>query len=288
MTKLNFNSTQNLMGAASRIHFRKSGTAVISGLLISSLLTVGCSQEKSKPANSASLNSSSQTSLNQTAPVPSTMPSQVASQTPAPKKVVKKRPTTVAYDDQTYGVSFLYPRKYALKSGSDVNTESDSAAMNFVQPGGLTTAAVELPKNTYPGTDLASAFFRVNVNKSLTAEECGQFSLLQAMPSDKDSAQPSKVDLGGMTLQEVEDITTMKQADTKYYHVFENGACYEFALGLSTEGDGSEDGVKPVDRADVFRRLEKILASVKIKQVAAPEVAAGTVAVPAAQDGVVK
>jgi hypothetical protein len=287
MTKLNFNSTQNVNDAAGRIRFCKSGTAVIAGLLISSLLTVGCSQETSKPAGSGSPTPASQTSMNQAAPVPSSMPSPVTSQTPAPKKVVKKRPTTVAYNDPTYGVSFRYPRKYALKSGSDVNADANSAAMNFVQPGGVTTVAVELPKSSYPGTDLSSAFFRVNVNKSLTAEECGQFSLLQPMPSDKDGVQPSH-DLGGMTLQEVKDITTVKQADTKYYHVFQNGACYEFALGLSTQGDVSEDGVKPVDREDVFRRLEKILASVKIKPEAAPEVAAGTAAVPAAQDGVVK
>jgi len=202
---------------------------------------------------------------------------------PTPKKVVKKRPSTVTYKDQAYGVSFRYPRKYSLKSGDE--TDSASAPMNFVKPGGVTTVSVELPKDLYPNTDLASAFFGVNVNKSLTEEECGQFALPQPIPSDKGIVQPSKMALGALELQEVEDISgeEMKQADTKYYHLFQNSVCYEFALSLSTESVGDDETITPVDREKVFRRLETILATVKIKPVAASQVATGAAAVPTAQ-----
>ena len=64
-----------------------------------------------------------------------------------------------------------------------------------------------------------------------------------------------------------------RQSDSKYFHVFQNGACYEFALNVTTVA--SEEGVmKHVDRDKVFGRLETILATVKINPVAAPEVAA--------------
>ena len=57
------------------------------------------------------------------------------------------------------------------------------------------------------------------------------------------------------------------QAEAQYYHSYENGACYEYVLGLGTEGSATEDGVEHVDRDQVFARLEKILATVKIDSV---------------------
>ena len=64
-----------------------------------------------------------------------------------------------------------------------------------------------------------------------------------------------------------------RQSDSKYFHIYENGACYEFALNVTT--DASEEGlVKHVDRDKVFNRLEQIVPTVKINPVAAPEVAA--------------
>jgi hypothetical protein len=81
----------------------------------------------------------------------------------------------------------------------------------------------------------------------------------------------------------VEDFGPMKPADARYYHVYQNGACYEFTLGMQTAEEAKE-GVKPIDRELVFQQLEKILASVKIKPEAVPTVATGapTPAAPAA------
>jgi len=63
-----------------------------------------------------------------------------------------------------------------------------------------------------------------------------------------------------------------RQSDSKFFHIYQNGACYEFALNVTT--DASEEGlVKHVDRDKVFNRLEQILSTVKINPVAAPEVA---------------
>jgi len=76
----------------------------------------------------------------------------------------------------------------------------------------------------------------------------------------------------------------MKQADAKYYHVYQNDACYEFALGLGTEGEGTGT-VDSVDREQVFRKLETILASVEIKPQPATQVAtSSTTATPAVEN----
>jgi hypothetical protein len=275
----------------------KPSTITISGLLISgwliwALLAVGCSKEKTTPASSETQTSLNQTTQKQPTLNQPTTPGLVASAasaiptpTPAPKKIVKKRPSPVTYKDQTDGVSFSYPRIYLLKNREDSN--SASVPTDFVQLGGVTTALVEMPKGLYPNTDLASAFFRVTVHKGISEAECGQFALPQPTSSDKDKGvvQPSKMAMGALDLQEVEDISgeETKQADTKYYHLFQNSACYEFALSLSTESADDDETVGPVNREKVFRRLETILATVKIKPEVANQVAAGTVATPTAQ-----
>ena len=72
-----------------------------------------------------------------------------------------------------------------------------------------------------------------------------------------------------------------RQSDAKYFHVYQNGACYEFALNVTTVA--SQDGlIKHVDRDKVFSRLEKILDTVKINPVTAPDVTAETPATPTA------
>lgn len=282
MKKLNcFDSVRNYAGSVQ--NFRrggKSGIAMISGVLISSLLIVGCSKEKSTPASGETQNSVNQTTLNQaTIPAPVVAVS-TATTTPTPivtaHKVARKRPSNVTYKDQTYGLSFRYPWTYGLKNGDRL----DSGTMDFVQPGGVTAVAVEVPKGFYPDTDLASAYFLVNVNQGLTEAQCGQFAAPQSTASDQGVVKPAKVALGGLDMQEIEDISgeDTSQDDTKYYHVFQNGNCYEFALSLSTEAVGDDETVRPVEREKVFRRLETILASVKIEKEAPSQVAAAPAA----------
>ena len=95
--------------------------------------------------------------------------------------------------------------------------------------------------------------------------------------------------LGDLELRATEAVAGegSRQSDSKYFHVFQNGACYEFGLNVTTVA--SDAGVtKHVDRDKVFGRLEQILSTVKIDSAktsaaepAAPEVTAETQATPA-------
>jgi hypothetical protein len=282
-----------------KINFGKNiGTLVFAALLILCSVGVGCSSEKAKTESS-----SNQTAMTQ--PTPSIATGPVAPATSVPlatakpvhKKVVHRAPPTVTYADKTSGVSFQYPRKYALKTGdaADELLSSGPIPMNFVQPGGVALAAVAVPDSVYPKSDLASAFFDVSVNKSLTAELCGTFPAprvngsAQVDPGVQTAAQPSKMPsklmIGDMELQSTESLTSegTRAEASKYYHVFENGACYEFALKVATAEVAAEGG-KHVDREEVFQRLEKILATVKINPVVVPEVTASAPVTPSAQE----
>jgi hypothetical protein len=254
---------------------------VVGSLMLASSLgifllgTNGCSKGTSKPAVVDSGNQNLQNSAAQAPATNVSLPTVPVTRQPAtPKKVVKKRPATVIYTDKIYGVSFRYPRKYALKTGEKIDAQS-ALPMNFVQPGGTALAAVEMPGNSYPGTDFSAALFDVSVNKSLTSEECTQFAFPKSEHAENEPGSPSKVKVGETEFSQVEDFGPMKSADAKYYHVFENGACYEFAMAVGTSGDKVDDETKPVNRDEVFSKLEKILGTVKVKPMPEPQVAAG-------------
>ncbi len=297
MNRINlFRSTLSTLNSVSwgKKNFDTTSTLIFAALLIVCSVAVGCSSDKPKPVSSETPIAQSMPPAT-TSPTPTPAPVQQAAAKPVHKKIVHKAPPTLTYADKTSGVSFQYPRKYALKTG-DAATELVSSGpipMDFVQPGGVALAAVSLPDSAYPNSDLASAFFNVSVNKTLTADQCGEFSVPQpnpaapADPSVEATAQLatppiSKLMIGDMELQSSETTaggqTTRgpREEASKYYHVFQNGACYEFALKVATSESNSspttESTIKPVNRDEVFQRLEKILATVKINPITAPEV----------------
>jgi len=363
---------------------------VFSAVLIACSLTLGCSSDQPKPvsANNQIPGTPAQSPV---ASMP--VPVMQADAKPSPKKVARKKPATVNYTDKTYGVTFEYPRRYAIETG-DAAAEllrSNPVPMNFVEPGGVALAAVELPETGFADTDFSSAFFNVSVHKTLTADQCNEFAVPQpknaALSSEKTpektgetvaaqsavqpaapattnvtetkpapatspessetqtaqaapvsvdnakrapsgesaapaqtpasqpvtasseqtgSAQPSseqakselskseqpniakvtnestpsavpapepqasKLLLSDLMLKDMELYGTeavsgegTRQSDSKYFHIFQNGTCYEFALNVTTVA--SEDHMtKHVDRDKVFSKLEKIMATVKI------------------------
>jgi hypothetical protein len=264
----------------------KQVVAVAASLLImTTLAAIGCSKSKEPPRSSSKIS----TPVSSSAPVgASTATATPVPEKAAPKKVAKKRSSTVTYKDVASGISFQYPRKYALKTGDQAKLEWNGLGpvpMNFMQPGGVTLAAVELPRGLYPGTEFASAFFNVSMHRSLSSEECSKFGLTDTVHPDQ-PADPTKVKIGDKEFDQVEDFggEAIKQADAKYYHLYENGACYEFTLGLGTAGYGIEEGIEPVDRSEVFSKLEKILATVKLQPVTEKEVVIGKVDEPVSKD----
>ena len=198
-------------------------------------------------------------------PAPATAPVQ------AKAKIRKHRAATLSYVNREYGLSFRFPRSYRLKTGKAVQA---AAQMNFVNPGGVMLATVEMPGNSYPGTDFKSGLVAVSVNPGMTSEACAQFALPEP-GMGTEASSPVKVDdvkIGAIEFREVKNSSaTMKQPDARYYHVFNAGDCYEFALGIATDGDVNVEEITSVDREQVFGKLEKILATLKLQPGVLPE-----------------
>jgi hypothetical protein len=252
---------------------RQQKLAMIAGFAILGLLLVvsACSKQDPKPALVGVSSPASSSATPATTVTAAATPTAAASPAPT-KKTPKKRPANVTYSDANSGVSFLYPRKFALASGDKAQPQLatiDDVPMNFVQSGGVAVATVALPGSSYPGTDFTSAFFSVNVNRSVSEQECAHFAVVDTRNADGEPVDAEKVKIGSTDMETTSDFSAsaLKQAETQYYHSYENGACYEYVLGLGTAGYGTKDGVEPVNRDEVFAKLEKILATVKINPV---------------------
>ena len=161
------------------------------------------------------------------------------------KKKAIKRASTATYKNSTYGISFRYPKTYTMLTPEKDSKESawpDPVAMNFSGPGGETLTTLVLP-----GTR-ASSFFKASVNKGVSAEQCSKFATTPEptetatnppVDANDDSIVPVKTNVLGVEFAKTESVTD--QSEARYYHHFENGACYEFALGV-------EDAPEPPSR----------------------------------------
>jgi hypothetical protein len=235
--------------------------AICAGIIMTIVLFVAIACSKKSDTSASRISPPSQPAMSSQAPATTA----VALPAP-PKKVKKHRPANATYVNGTYGVSFSYPVKYSLAGGTAKS--SLPVQPSFLKPGAVEVASVDVPDDSYPDTDFASALLNVSMNMGMTAEECGQFA-----PSSKhpEATKPSTVKLGSNEFTALEQMNgeMTHQSDLKYYHLFKNGACYEFALDVETSRKTDED-LAQVDRMKVFQQLQKILASARIKDVELP------------------
>lgn len=239
---------------------------VCAGVVMAVVLAVAIACSKTSDKRVAKISAPSTSMPEATSTAPSTS---VAAPVLAKKLVKKQRPANATYVNATYGVSFTYPRSYSLQAGD--KKLSMPVPASFLKPGAIQVAAVDMPDDLYPDTDFSSALLNVSVNPSLTADECGQF-----VPNSKaaEAAKPANAKLGANEFAEVEQMTGEEQmnrainsqSDLKYFHLFKNGACYEFALDVETSRKPDVD-LAQVDRGKIFQQLEKILATARIKDV---------------------
>jgi len=256
---------------------------VCAGVVMAVVLAVAIACSKTSDKRVAKISAPSTSMPEATSTARSTS---VAAPVVAKKLIKKQRPANATYVNATYGVSFSYPRRYSLQAGD--KKLSTPVPASFLKPGAIQVATVDMPDDLYPDTDFSSALLNVSVNPSLTADECGQF-----VPNSKDAeaAKPANAKLGANEFAEVEQMNgeqmngrTNSQSDLKYFHLFKNGACYEFALDVETSRKPDVD-LAQADCGKIFQQLEKILATARIKDVDLPGVGkAQTVASTATQE----
>ena len=234
--------------------------AICAGTLMALMLFLAVSCSKKSDKQVAKMSPPTEPAVtNPASPVP-------VAEVPAKPKKLKKhhRPVNATYVNSTYGVSFSYPWKYSLEPGD--RQAVSPIETSFLKPGAVQIASVDMPDSSYPETDFSGALVNVSVNQGMTGGECAQFA---SDSNDGSTMEPESVKLGANEFSAFEQVTGVgdHKSDLKYFHLFKNNACYEFALDLETSAQPESD---VVDHGKVFQKLEKILTTARIKDVQLP------------------
>ena len=173
------------------------------------------------------------------------------------------------YSNLEQGISFRYPRYYALEEGEleehsfFLKRQED---LDLEQPGATLVVTVLIPEDGYPNTTFEHGSLQLLVNDSATPQACKE------LPGSGDPAAVSA--LNNISLQGVLFRGTKWQYETagtqvteRQYVGFANGQCYEFRLVVAAEIATEPGGVtKPADEIRILRQLEKIVGSVQFQE----------------------
>lgn len=195
----------------------------------------------------------------------STPPTTVASLAKTPQHFAKPAPRDYAfasYSDPEYGVSFRYPRNFALFDSSDGDADSDrdisweqakqagagvrtAEEVNADDPGAALLATIVVPDDAYPNTSFAGASIQFAVNRYQTAASCRANLLARS----GDAKGPSGTVSGeGIVFAWID--TDSGDGNTEFYERdyagFANDACYEFFVRVGVAPGAAMSAVQNV------------------------------------------
>ena len=171
-------------------------------------------------------------------------------------KPAPRDPVFAKYTDTENGVSFRYPRNFALLDSADEDADSDrviswqqakesgagvrtSEELGADDPGATLIATIVVPEDAYPNTSFAGGSLQFAINRYQTAGTC-RANLLARLGDAKGAS--GTVTAQGVTFAWI-DIDTgdgSTEFSERDYAGFANDACYEFFVRV---GVGSAMGV---------------------------------------------
>jgi hypothetical protein len=176
-------------------------------------------------------------------------------------------------------LAWQYPRNFVLRKGANAGLDLNghyAAATAFAGDKGVALASVIIPERFYPGTDFLKASLTARVNKKVTEEACGTFRILDEGAERPQDFPATEVTVGTTEFAAAEavidgDLDDSATTREKFFHAYENGGCYEFAMSVTTGAGGDKKELTHVDADEVFERLQEILTSVTIVPVRSGE-----------------
>jgi hypothetical protein len=195
------------------------------------------------------------------------------------------------YTSRKYGVAWQYPRNFVLRKGANAGLDLNghyAAAAAFAAEDGLALASVIIPARVYPRTDFVKASLTARVNSKISEQACGTFRILDDGEEKAQDFPATQVTVGTTEFTSAEavidgDLEDSATTREKFFHVYENAACYEFAMSVTTGTGGENKASAHVDADEVLERLQEILTSVTFVPVRGGEpVASSRAAAPVA------
>ncbi|HMH78708.1 MAG TPA: hypothetical protein VK514_00715 [Candidatus Acidoferrum sp.] len=129
--------------------------------------------------------------------------------------------------NKKYGVKFAHPESMSANAEPIPIPQS-----NFVTPkDSEIVSSFEIPSTTYTNANLRTGFFRIFVNRNVRSRgSCRQFGELE--PSEQ-AASPYVVGKLQYVRAEGADLGMGSSIIHDYFHIFQNGLCYEVAFELN-------------------------------------------------------
>jgi hypothetical protein len=170
------------------------------------------------------------------------------------------------YNEPEYGVSFQYPRNYALEEGEleeAISGAKSQTELGEEQPEAVLLATVVVPEDGYPNTTFIEGSLQFAVDPSLMPGSCKE--LLSDLGSGG-GRRTGSINIQGVLFAWAEDTTVGAEMESveRDYAGYANGTCYEFFVHVAVGETGNSDGLeKQADAKKIVRHLEKIVSSVQ-------------------------
>jgi hypothetical protein len=173
-----------------------------------------------------------------------------------------------SYSNPEEGISFRYPRYYALEEGDPEERSfflKRQEDLDIERPGARLVATLLIPEDGYPNTTFEHGSLQVWVNHSATPQSCAEI----LWGSEQATTSLKSLGLQGVLFHgtEWQYLMAGTQVVERHYAGYSNGTCYEFSLMVAAEVATDPDGVtKPADESRIMRQLEKIVKSVRFEE----------------------
>jgi hypothetical protein len=164
--------------------------------------------------------------------------------------------TWVKYENPLYGVRVRYPATFGLEGSGNPTSQA-----NFAGQDGSTSVrilSVNIPGNTYPGSNFVDGVFAIFVNPNIHSEgTCSQFARIWP-------EHTALTNIGGVSYTRTMGDGVAAGTDyTGYdFHTFQNGLCYELTFDFAEGNGGGMDipcAIQWVSEDNLFELMNGVL-----------------------------
>lgn len=233
-----------------------SRTLLLTSLVTSTIGLTGCPGDGTHPTTATRPNASVTASPDKS--------HDLVSRHPRPALKTPRESFLSTYSNPEEGISFRYPRYYALEEG-DVEEHSyfltRQEELDVEQPGARLVATLLIPEDGYPNTTFEHGSLQLLAQDAGTPENCRELS-----KNEDATALPRSLTLHDEIFRgtELKYETGGIQVFVRDYVGFSGGTCYEFHLVVAVRAQVDPNGTdKPADEPRIMRQLEKIVGSVQ-------------------------
>lgn len=237
-------------------------------ILLVSLIAIssaGCSSKAALPARKAP------PLAGPTRTAPNRQPERAA-------KPVARESSFSTYANPDYGVTFRYPRNFALversalaeqdppenDAPSDASGARSQEELEQEEPGAVLVATVVVPDDAYPNTTFAGGSLQLVVNRYQTAGSCRRelISRLGDSNGRNGAVTIQGVEFAWVDNDEGDGSTEFFERD---YAGFANGTCYQFFLRVGVATAEDSNSARPPDERKILGHMEKIVSSLQLE-----------------------